>query len=86
MHKIKKSVMALLLVSFAVAEIPESAHAAVVSPVAATPIASSQSEDGNLAKAAWRYCRRSYWGRFCGPWHYGYRYHYHRRYVWYRRY
>jgi hypothetical protein len=84
MHKIKNSVMALLLVTFAAAEIPESAHAAVASPVTAAPITTSQSEDSNLAKAAWRYCRRSYWGRVCGPWHYGYRYR--RHYYWRRRY
>jgi hypothetical protein len=82
MHKIKKSVIALLLVGFAATELPETANAAVVSPAAVAPITTSQSEDGNLAKAAWRYCRYSYWGKRCTRWHYGYR----RHYYWYRRY
>ncbi len=83
MHKIKKSVMALLLVTFAAVEMPQSAHAAVPSPVTAAPITTSRSEDGSVAKAAWRYCRYTYWGKRCTRWHYGYRYR--RRYYW-RRY
>ena len=85
MRDIKKWIMALLLV--AAVEIPGHAFAGVASPISAAPITSAQSVDSNVAKAAWRYCRRYYWGRVCGPWHYGWHRHYYwRRHYWHRHY
>jgi hypothetical protein len=86
MSEIKKLVMALLLVAFAVAELPETAFAGVASPISAAPMVSSLSGDGGIVdKAAYRYCRYTYWGKRCGPWHYGYHRYYHRHYYYRRR-
>ena len=90
MRELGKLVMALPLVAFAVAEMPESAFAGVASPVAAAPISSGVKADASVDKAAYRFCRYTYWGKRCGPWHYGYYHHYyhpyyHRHYYWHRR-
>jgi hypothetical protein len=83
MREIKKWLMALLLV--AVAEMPESAFAGVASPISATPILSGLKEDGTIDKAAYRFCRYTYWGKRCGGWHYGYYRRHRRHYYWHRR-
>jgi hypothetical protein len=85
MREIKKLLMTLLLVTFVVAEIPNSAFAGVASPISAAPIVSSHGEDGAVAKAAYRFCRYSYYGKRCGRWHYGYHRRYRRHYYHYRR-
>jgi hypothetical protein len=83
MREIKKLLIALLLIAFAVAEVPETAFAGVASPISVAPIVSGMGEGSAVDKAAYRYCRYTYYGKVCGRWHYGYgrryRRHYYRR-------
>ncbi|MFI5015410.1 MAG: hypothetical protein ACHQAY_24000 [Hyphomicrobiales bacterium] len=86
MRKIKTLLMAILLATLALAEVPQDAFAGVASPVAAAAVASSSGEDSLVAKAAYRYCRYTHYGKICGRWHYGYhrgyrRWHYRRHYL-----
>jgi len=83
MLKINKLLMALLLAAFALAEMPHGALAGVASPISVAPILAGRGQDGPVAKAAYRFCRYTYWGKRCGRWHYGhyrrYRHHHYRR-------
>jgi hypothetical protein len=81
MRMIRMMAAALLLAASALAEMPDAAFAGVASPLSAAAVASIDADSGPLAKAAYRYCRYTYYGKACGRWHYGYRYHYRRRYV-----